>query len=956
MNRALARGTGFLALVLAATTGASCGVGPARDPGAASPQRTVVAKPIELEALAALPPIRFDAGSKQSAVMVVGVEAQSAVVDPVAAVTLRIVLKNAGAAATTGVVHIALPSSTLTAQSEDGAPLLPSREPAGHGDLMFQTAAISIEPGAERPLVVRFAAALTGPSRSVVLRFAALGPLADGPLGDLTLRSEQPVGAEGITVAGQTFARVAPSANASRPIRSAVVLLDTSARRTRDLPAQWSFVRDLAKKLAPDTPLVVAAYDEAPVELYRGTAGYMPSSIGASFASRGALGRANVDRALSWALAQGGAATDRIMIVSDALQAEQSANLTAWLAPWKVAASALNTRIDVVVPSGARSLAGIAALVSASPRGGRTVGLYEDGAMAALVAADDSEGWNGAFPVAVGEVVTRSQARGAADSTGLPPWVADVQEAPKFRSATSALEIATGARPFRKSDGSLDDTLAQRSSPGPSVATTKNPHTTDPLSSDLDESAYDKRIEARAVPDKPEPQLAAAVVEKVKPPETPTVRGTLPPDAIQGIVRRNFGRFRACYQEVLRKIPSSAGRVVVEFTIHPTGIVSLARSLSSDITDSRFVSCVVTAFEALSFPPSDREPITVKYPFTLAKTDGEAHNTPATTAVPWKGAAKTAPLPDAPKEPWLGTTKLVYQAIARGDTDAAIAAGERAVDERPGDWLGYVLLSDALAAAGEGDRAARAAASVAELAPSTVHAALTAVGRLRVLKAIESEAAAQNILQSALTRNENAPALLQALAAGYARQGAFRTSLQLLDVALGSTRVSGSVALRDALRADMAIYGAAAVHADPSLRLSYGLWLADVGVVPADPGAFRASVSWIGDATDLDLVVRDIGLSKTTRITPALPTGGRHLGNVEHGPALETFYYDRSLGGRAYPYTLSARLRSTPDRFDTGVVEVADLNDDGLRFSSKPFVIEVADAEVEVMRLEGALR
>lgn len=959
MRRALWRGTAFVALLLAATTGSSCTTEPAREPRGGTTANAPPARPVELAALPDLPPIRFDAGSKQSAVMVVGVEVESVVVDPLAAVTLRIALKNAGALAVTGVVHVALPGSTITAQSEDGVALSPSMAPADHGDLAFQTAPTSLDPGAEKTIVVRFAAALVGPSRSVGLRLAALGPLTKGPLADLTFRSDNPA-PEGLTVANQTFSRVASTVKPARPIRSAVVLLDTSARRSRDLAAQWSFVRDLAKKLAPDTPLIVAAYDEAPVELYRGTAGYLPSSLASTFASRGALGRANVDQALAWAVAQGGPATDRIVIVSDALQAERRANVSAWIAPWKVAASGLNTRIDVVVPSGARSQAGIEVLASAAPRGGRVVGLYEDAL--ALVDADDSEGWNvpsaAAWPTnasaAVGEIVTKTQASSPSNDAGLPAWVAQAPAATTNRAALSALEIATSARPFRNPDGSVDDPLASANSE-PHAPRRQSPHTRDPLSSELDESAYNKRVETGALTNKPEAQpiVDKPAVEKPKP-DVPEVRGTLPPDAIQGIVRRNFGRFRACYQEVLRKIPSSAGRVVVEFTIHPTGIVSLARSLSSDITDSRFVSCVVTAFEALSFPPSDRDPITVKYPFTLAKTDGEAPPPPITTTVPWKGMAKTAPLAEAPKEPWRGTTKLVYEAIARGDTEVALEAAERLVSERPEDALGYLLLTDALAAAGEGDRAMRAASSLVDLAPADVGATLLAAGRLRAIKTAESEAAAQNILQATLLRNENPATVLQALAVGYARQGAFRTSLQLLDVGLGSTKVSGSVALRDALRADLAIYGAAAVRADPSLRLSYSLWLADVGVVVADPGAFRASISWSGEATDVDLMVQDIGLSRTTRITPALPTGGRHLGDVASGPAIEAFYYDRSLGGRAYPYVMTARLRSSTHRFDAGVVEIAELNDRGLFFSSKPFVVEVAGADVEVMRLEQA--
>src|SRR5262249_36840059 len=54
----------------------------------------------------------------------------------------------------------------------------------------------------------------------------------------------------------------------------------------------------------------------------------------------------------------------------------------------------------------------------------------------------------------------------------------------------------------------------------------------------------------------------------------PDSEGSLPPELIQRTVRQNFGRFRMCYEDGLRRSPSLAGRVAVRFVIGRDGSVS----------------------------------------------------------------------------------------------------------------------------------------------------------------------------------------------------------------------------------------------------------------------------------------------------------------------------------------------------------------------------------------------
>jgi hypothetical protein len=102
---------------------------------------------------------------------------------------------------------------------------------------------------------------------------------------------------------------------------------------------------------------------------------------------------------------------------------------------------------------------------------------------------------------------------------------------------------------------------------------------------------------------------------------TAEVRGRLPAEVIQRVVRANLGRFRQCYEQGLRTNPSLAGRVTVKFVIDRTGAVSLASQGDSDIADNLVVACIVRQFGNLSFPAPEGGVVTVVYPFALTSTN-----------------------------------------------------------------------------------------------------------------------------------------------------------------------------------------------------------------------------------------------------------------------------------------------------------------------------------------------
>lgn len=97
------------------------------------------------------------------------------------------------------------------------------------------------------------------------------------------------------------------------------------------------------------------------------------------------------------------------------------------------------------------------------------------------------------------------------------------------------------------------------------------------------------------------------------------VKGRLPPEVIQRIVRQNFGRFRLCYETGLKTKPKLAGRITVRFVIERMGAVSSARNDGSTIADVPMLQCVVRTFASLAFPqPEDGADVTVKYSVDFA--------------------------------------------------------------------------------------------------------------------------------------------------------------------------------------------------------------------------------------------------------------------------------------------------------------------------------------------------
>jgi len=109
--------------------------------------------------------------------------------------------------------------------------------------------------------------------------------------------------------------------------------------------------------------------------------------------------------------------------------------------------------------------------------------------------------------------------------------------------------------------------------------------------------------------------------DKTPPPEptaksSPEVmKGRLPPEEIQKVVRANFDKLRGCYDEALKKDAKLAGKLVIKFVIKTDGTTEgVAKDEGTTIADAAMVECSLSAIKGIQFPRPEGGIVTVVYP------------------------------------------------------------------------------------------------------------------------------------------------------------------------------------------------------------------------------------------------------------------------------------------------------------------------------------------------------
>lgn len=98
------------------------------------------------------------------------------------------------------------------------------------------------------------------------------------------------------------------------------------------------------------------------------------------------------------------------------------------------------------------------------------------------------------------------------------------------------------------------------------------------------------------------------------------IEGGLDRDLIDGVIRRNMGQIRFCYEQGLQADPALGGRVAIGFTIGANGQVKAAGIESTSVGSKVVEDCILLRLRSWKFPlPEGGVDVKVSYPFVLRR-------------------------------------------------------------------------------------------------------------------------------------------------------------------------------------------------------------------------------------------------------------------------------------------------------------------------------------------------
>ncbi len=100
--------------------------------------------------------------------------------------------------------------------------------------------------------------------------------------------------------------------------------------------------------------------------------------------------------------------------------------------------------------------------------------------------------------------------------------------------------------------------------------------------------------------------------------ERPTVRGSLPVELAQRLLRRRVRELKACYERQLRTAPTLEGKFTLRLVIGAGGRVEHAEARRRQGLDEELFACVVRRARAWTFPSSGAGLVIVDWPVRMS--------------------------------------------------------------------------------------------------------------------------------------------------------------------------------------------------------------------------------------------------------------------------------------------------------------------------------------------------
>jgi tetratricopeptide (TPR) repeat protein len=327
-----------------------------------------------------------------------------------------------------------------------------------------------------------------------------------------------------------------------------------------------------------------------------------------------------------------------------------------------------------------------------------------------------------------------------------------------------------------------------------------------------------------------------------------------------------------------------------------------------------------------------------------ASDDHAAH----ARAVPAQRRVAAPPVVARPPAPESGPAAITGELA---EVDALIRQGHkqdafnRALAWRtrePGDVLGIVALGRALEALGKKAEAARVYGSIIDLFPSRADLRRFAAGHLERLQLAAATALALDCLRHAVADRPDHPSSHHLLAMALLTNGqpadAFAAIESALKVDYPSGRFNG---VDRVLREDLGLAAAAWARKAPEKRGEIERRLKAAGGLPENRASLRFVLTWETDANDVDFHISDSHGGHAFYRSPHLPSGGDLYADVTTGYGPECFTVREPQTIDAGPYRLQAHYYSKgPMGYGMGRLEIIDHDGQGnMRFESRPFVV-----------------
>ena len=93
-------------------------------------------------------------------------------------------------------------------------------------------------------------------------------------------------------------------------------------------------------------------------------------------------------------------------------------------------------------------------------------------------------------------------------------------------------------------------------------------------------------------------------------------------EAIRKVVKENVKELRVCYERLAQRDPKESGRIDLNWTIQPSGLVENVKVVKSQIKDEDTLECMIASLATWEFPkPLKGVVLDVNYPFVFVRSE-----------------------------------------------------------------------------------------------------------------------------------------------------------------------------------------------------------------------------------------------------------------------------------------------------------------------------------------------